>query len=64
MKILIPVKRVIDPFIPVRLMEDGSGIVDEAMPHAMNPFDEIAVQEAVYQKAALPDMITQIITVS
>ncbi len=64
MKILVPVKQVIDPYVTVRVKEDGSGIVEENMPRTMNPFDEIALQEAVMQRAALPGRISEILAVS
>ncbi len=43
MKILVPVKRVIDPHITVRINEDGLDVVRHNVPHAMNPFDEVAL---------------------
>lgn len=47
MKILVTVKRVTDPDVKVRLRPDGSGIVTEGMEFKANPFDEIAVEEAI-----------------
>lgn len=47
MKILVPVKRVVDPGIRVRVREEGSGIDDAGLRHTMNPFDEIALEEAL-----------------
>lgn len=47
MKILVPVKRVIDPYAKIRVKADGSGVEMANMKMAMNPFDEIAVEEAL-----------------
>ncbi len=47
MKILIPVKRVIDANVKVRVKSDGSGVDLANVKMSMNPFDEIAVEEAV-----------------
>ena len=47
MKILVPVKRVVDYNVKVRVKPDGSGIDLANVKMSMNPFDEIAVEEAV-----------------
>jgi electron transfer flavoprotein beta subunit len=47
MKILVPVKRVIDYNVKVRVKADGSGVDLSNVKMSMNPFDEIAVEEAV-----------------
>ncbi|MCK6375885.1 MAG: electron transfer flavoprotein subunit beta/FixA family protein, partial [Zoogloea sp.] len=52
MKILIPVKRVIDYNVKVRVKADQSGVELANVKMAMNPFDEIAVEEAVRLKEA------------
>jgi len=52
MKILVPVKRVVDYNVKVRLKQDGSGIETENVKMSMNPFDEIALEEGVRQKEA------------
>jgi len=52
MKILVPVKRVIDYNVKVRVKSDGSGVELANIKMAMNPFDEIAVEEAVRLKEA------------
>ncbi|HZP20932.1 MAG TPA: electron transfer flavoprotein subunit beta/FixA family protein [Bauldia sp.] len=52
MKILVPVKRVVDFNVKVRVKPDGSGIDLQNVKMAMNPFDEIAVEEALRQKEA------------
>jgi electron transfer flavoprotein beta subunit len=54
MKILVPVKRVVDPYAKVRPMADGSGIDTTGLKFEINPFDEIAVEEAVRQKEKNP----------
>ncbi|MBC8064047.1 MAG: electron transfer flavoprotein subunit beta/FixA family protein [Chlorobia bacterium] len=50
MRILVPVKRVVDPYAKVRPLPDGSGIDTTGLKFEINPFDEIAVEEAVRQK--------------
>ncbi|WP_428622671.1 electron transfer flavoprotein subunit beta/FixA family protein [Sedimenticola sp.] len=50
MKVLVPVKRVIDYQVKVRVKADGSGVDLANMKMSMNPFDEIAVEEAVRLK--------------
>ncbi|WP_043623508.1 electron transfer flavoprotein subunit beta/FixA family protein [Ensifer sp. ZNC0028] len=52
MKILVAIKRVADPNVKVRLRSDGSGLDLAAVKMTMNPFDEIAVEEAVRLKEA------------
>ncbi len=52
MKILVPVKRVVDAYVKVRVKSDGSGVDTDNVKMSMNPFDEIAVEEAVRQKEA------------
>src|SRR6201985_1026057 len=50
MKIIVPVKRVVDYNVKVRVKSDGSGIETSGVKMSMNPFDEIAVEEAVRLK--------------
>ena len=50
MKILVPVKRVVDYNVKIRVKPDGSGVDLANVKMAMNPFDEIAVEEAVRLK--------------
>ena len=50
MKILVPVKRVVDYNVKVRVKADGSGVETAGVKMSMNPFDEIAVEEAVRLK--------------
>lgn len=52
MKILVAIKRVADPNVKVRLRSDGSGLDLAAIKMTMNPFDEIAVEEAVRLREA------------
>src|SRR5687768_16607664 len=47
MKILVPIKRVPDPYAKIRVSADGSGIETSGLKYEINPFDEIAVEEAV-----------------
>ena len=46
MRILVPVKRVVDPYAKVKPLADGSGIDTGGLKFEINPFDEIAVEEA------------------
>ena len=50
MKILVPVKRVVDYNVKVRVKNDNSGVELENVKMSMNPFDEIAVEEALRLK--------------
>jgi electron transfer flavoprotein beta subunit len=50
MKVLVTVKRVVDPNVKVRIRSDGSGVELANLKMTMNPFDEIAVEEAVRLK--------------
>ena len=50
MKVLVPVKRVIDYNVKVRVKSDGSGVDLANVKMSMNPFDEIAVEEAIRLK--------------
>ncbi len=52
MKVLVPVKRVIDYNVKVRVRTDGSGVDLNNIKMSMNPFDEIAVEEAIRLKEA------------
>jgi hypothetical protein len=62
MKILVPVKRVVDYNVKIRVKPDGSGIDLANVKMSMNPFDEIAVEEAVRMKEA--GKITENVVVS
>ena len=52
MKVLVPVKRVIDYNVKVRVKSDGTGVETSNVKMSMNPFDEISVEEAVRMKEA------------
>src|ERR1700694_2962324 len=52
MKILVPVKRVVDFNVKIRVKPDGSGVELANIKMSMNPFDEIAVEEAIRLKEA------------
>ena len=62
MKILVPVKRVVDYNVKVRVKSDGSGVDTANVKMSMNPFDEIAVEEAVRLKEK--GVVTEVIAVS
>ena len=62
MKILVPVKRVVDYNVKVRVKTDGSGVELANVKMSMNPFDEIAVEEALRLKEA--GKATEVIAVS
>lgn len=62
MKILVPVKRVVDYNVKVRVKADGSGVDIANVKMSMNPFDEIAVEEAVRLKEK--GAATEVIAVS
>ena len=62
MKILVPVKRVVDYNVKVRVKSDGSGVDIANVKMSMNPFDEIAVEEAVRLKEA--GVATEVVAVS
>ena len=53
MKILVTVKRVPDPETTIRVKPDGSGIVTDNIKYVINPFDEIAIEEALRIKEKL-----------
>jgi electron transfer flavoprotein beta subunit len=62
MKILVPVKRVVDYNVKIRVKPDGSGVDLANVKMSMNPFDEIAVEEALRQKEA--GKATEVVVVS
>jgi electron transfer flavoprotein beta subunit len=62
MKILVPVKRVVDANVKVRVKPDNTGVDLANVKMAINPFDEIAVEEAVRLKEA--DRATEVVAVS
>src|SRR3712207_9499639 len=62
MKILVPVKRVVDYNVKVRVKSDGTGVDLANVKMSMNPFDEIAVEEALRLREA--GKATEVIAVS
>jgi electron transfer flavoprotein beta subunit len=62
MKVLVPVKRVVDYNVKVRVKSDGTGVDIANVKMSMNPFDEIAVEEAVRLKEK--GAVTEVIAVS
>ncbi len=62
MKVLVPVKRVVDYNVKVRVKADGTGVETANVKMSMNPFDEIAVEEAVRLKES--GVVTEIVAVS
>jgi electron transfer flavoprotein beta subunit len=62
MKVLVAVKRVVDYNVKVRVKADGSGVDTANVKMSMNPFDEIAVEEAVRMKEK--GVVTEIVAVS
>ncbi|MFM8637335.1 MAG: electron transfer flavoprotein subunit beta/FixA family protein [Betaproteobacteria bacterium] len=62
MKVLVPVKRVVDYNVKVRVKSDGTGVDIANVKMSMNPFDEIAVEEAVRLKEK--GLVTEVIAVS
>jgi electron transfer flavoprotein beta subunit len=62
MKVLVPVKRVVDYNVKVRVKSDGSGVDIANVKMSMNPFDEIAVEEAMRLKEA--GQATEVVAIS
>lgn len=62
MKVLVPVKRVVDYNVKIRVKADGSGVELANVKMSMNPFDEIAVEEAIRLKEK--GTVTEIVAVS
>src|SRR6201987_556095 len=62
MKILVPVKRAVDKDVKIRVKPDGTGVELGNVKMSMNPFDEIAVEEAIRLKEA--GKATEIVAVS
>jgi electron transfer flavoprotein beta subunit len=62
MKVLVPVKRVVDYNVKVRVKSDGTGVDIANVKMSMNPFDEIAVEEAVRLKEK--GVVTEIVAIS
>ncbi len=62
MKVLVPIKRVVDKDVKIRVKQDGTGVELANVKMSMNPFDEIAVEEAIRLKEA--GKATEIVAVS
>ncbi len=62
MKVFVPIKQVVDPYVKIRVKTDGSGVETQHVKKAINPFDEIALEEAIRWKEA--GLITQVIAIS
>ncbi len=62
MKALVAVKRVVDYNVRIQIKPDGSGVVTDGVKHSMNPFDEIAMEEAVRLKEK--GKVTEIVAVT
>src|SRR3982074_2842780 len=62
MKVLVPVKRVVDYNVKIRVRADGTGVELANVKMSMNPFDEIAVEEAIRLKEA--GKATEVVAVS
>lgn len=62
MKILVAVKRVIDPYVKIRVKPDQTGVETHAIKMSMNPFDEIALEEAIRLKEK--QLASEIVVVS
>jgi electron transfer flavoprotein beta subunit len=62
MKVLVPVKRVVDYNVKIRVKADGSGVELANVKMSMNPFDEIAIEEAIRLKEK--GVVTEIVAVS
>ena len=62
MKVVVPVKRVVDYNVKIRVKSDGSGVELANVKMSMNPFDEIAIEEAVRLKEK--GIVTEIVAVS
>ncbi len=62
MKVLVPVKRVVDYNVKIRLKPDGSGVDTANVKMSMNPFDEIAIEEAIRLREA--KVATEVVAVS
>jgi electron transfer flavoprotein beta subunit len=63
MKILCPVKRVVDPYAKVRPLADGSALDTGSVKFDVNPFDEIAVEEAVRMKENDPAVSITVVSI-
>ncbi len=63
MKILVPIKRVVDPYSKLRPLADGSGVDTTGVKFEINPFDEIAIEEAVRLKEKLGNVEILVVSI-
>lgn len=63
MTILVPIKRVVDPYAKVTPLSDGTGIDTSGVKFEINPFDEIAVEEAVRQREKGQDITIVVVSI-
>lgn len=63
MRILVPIKRVVDPFAKVKPLPDGSGLDTAGLKFEINPFDEIACEEAVRMKEKDPSVEITVVSI-
>src|SRR5437868_11928655 len=62
MKVLVPIKRVVDPNIKIRVLSDRQDVDLSQVKMVINPFDEIALEEAIRWKEA--KLVSEIVAVS
>lgn len=62
MKIIVAVKRVVDPYVKIRVKSDNSGVETQNIKMAMNPFDEIALEEALRMREQ--NLASEVVAVS
>ncbi len=62
MKVLVTIKRAIDYNVHIRIADDGSGVITDGVKHSVNPFDEIALEQAIRWKEA--GTVDEVIAVS
>jgi len=62
MKALVAIKRVVDPYVKIRVKTDGSGVETDNVKKAINPFDEIAIEEAIRLKEK--NIVSEVILVA
>ena len=61
MKIIVPIKRVVDPYVSIQVKSDETGVKTDGIKMSMNPFDEIAIEEAVrLQEAGIASEVVAI----
>ncbi|MCX7117394.1 MAG: electron transfer flavoprotein subunit beta/FixA family protein [Legionellales bacterium] len=63
MNILVPIKRVIDPYVKIRVSADERGVEKHLVKMSMNPFDEIAIEEALRLREKHGDITVTVVTV-